>query len=175
MIVFRHCDPDVPFLWETDQQPAGRWHRLGDGPVHYFSRTPDASWAEFLRHEEIRDVEDLQGVARSLWAVEVPERDFAEPDLPVDVMVGGMDSYAACQAEGARLRDLGADAIRAPSAAVDDATGSGFRVDGGLVRGPALEEEVLVVFGPAPDVVGWSAVHAGRPRGDLLERVRHFW
>jgi hypothetical protein len=54
MIVFRHADPSLPFLWEDVGQPPARWHGDGDGPVQYFTDTPDGAWAEFLRHEEIK-------------------------------------------------------------------------------------------------------------------------
>lgn len=35
VIVFRTFDVDVPFFWESDRQPAARWHaRQGTNPVH---------------------------------------------------------------------------------------------------------------------------------------------
>src|SRR5690606_7733130 len=71
VIVFRQADSRVPPLWETSDQPAGRWHGDGEGPAHYFADTPDGAWAEFLRHEEITDPADLEGVRRRLWAVEI--------------------------------------------------------------------------------------------------------
>ena len=72
MIVFRHADSRFPFLWETADQPAARWHDSGEGPVHYFSETPDGAWSEFLRHEEIVDPADLAGIDRSLWSIDLP-------------------------------------------------------------------------------------------------------
>jgi hypothetical protein len=33
---------------------------------------------------------------------------------------------------------------------------------------------VIALFGRRPDLVGWAAAAEGRPRGDLLPRVRHF-
>ena len=76
MILFRHADPRFPFLWETASQPAGRWHAPGEGPVHYLADTPDGAWAEFLRHEEIRDPEDLAGIRRVQEGLrEGPDRD----------------------------------------------------------------------------------------------------
>jgi hypothetical protein len=33
---------------------------------------------------------------------------------------------------------------------------------------------VIVFFGPRPDLVGWQVVDSGRPRPDLLDRVRPF-
>ena len=68
MIAFRHADPRFPFLWEDSSQPAGRWNTAGQ-LTHYFTDTPDGAWAEFLRHEEIFDPEDLLTVRRAPWAV----------------------------------------------------------------------------------------------------------
>jgi hypothetical protein len=33
---------------------------------------------------------------------------------------------------------------------------------------------VIALFGLRPDLVGWEAVHEGRPSARLLGRVRHF-
>ena len=71
MTGFRHTDPRFPFLWAGASQPAGRWNRKGE-LTHYFNDTPDGAWAEFLRHEEIDDPEDLatitpRAVGRGDW------------------------------------------------------------------------------------------------------------
>ena len=174
MICFRHVDRRRAFLWENDDQPAGRWHAAGEGPVHYFAETADAAWAEFLRHEGITDAVDLAGVDRALWAINLPEPPTATPDVSDAVMTGGLTTYPRCQAAARRARADGATGLRAQSAAVSGATGSGFRTDGGLRRGPRRTEHVLVVFGPRPDLVGWAACASGRPRDDVLVRVRHF-
>src|SRR5436853_3499817 len=107
MIAFRQVDARYPFLWEDASQPPGRWHGDGEGPVHYFADTPDGAWAEFLRHEEIREPEDLNGIRRALWAVEVPDPGEARAELPEIILFGGIEAYTACQAEAARLRSLG--------------------------------------------------------------------
>jgi len=172
VIVFRHGDPRFPFLWESSAQPPARWHGAGDGPAHYFSATADGAWAEFLRHEAITDPADLEGVARSLWAIELPSIPERRPTLDQATLTGNVASYAACQAEARRLRDAGADGLTAPSAALPSGAPSGFRTDGGLVSGPERDEGVFVLFGPRPDLVGWAACADGRPREDLLPRVR---
>jgi hypothetical protein len=174
MIGYRHVDSRFPFLWEDSSQPPARWHGEGEGPAHYFAETPDAAWAEFLRHEEIRDVEDLLTIARALWAVELAEESLALPDLPEHLLIGGRGTYRPCQAEARRLRIEGADGLRTPCAALLPGTPSGWRVDGGLHPGPARDEGVVVLFGRRPDLVGWAACGEGRPRDDLLARVRHF-
>lgn len=173
MIVYRHVDPRFPFLWETAGQPSARWHEAGEGPVHYFSSTPDAAWAEFLRHEEITDPADLAGIERSLWAVEIAKPPRTRPRLPEATLAGGLDSYPACRTEARRLRGRGADGLTAPSAAVDPATPSGFRTDRGLRPAARRRELVVVLFGRRSDLVGWAACDVGRPRIDLLGRVRH--
>jgi hypothetical protein len=172
MIVYRHADPRFPFLWESAAQPPARWHGSGDGPVQYFSSTPDAAWAEFLRHEEIADAADIATVNRSLWAIELPDEPLARPNLPDATLVGGTGTYPACRAESVRLRAAGAEGLMAPSAALDRRTGSGYRTDAGLRPGPRRDESVIVLFGPRPDLVGWAACFEGRPRPELIARVR---
>ena len=115
MIVYRHADPRFPFLWESELQPPGRWHRTGEGPVQYFADTPDGAWAEFLRHEGIRTENEIANVRRALWAVEIPDdQSAARPLLPSAVMTAGIDSYASCQEESRRLRAGGGNDIICP-------------------------------------------------------------
>ncbi len=173
MIVFRHADPRYPFLWEGPSQPPGRWHGPDQGPVHYFASTPDGAWAEFLRHEEITELEDLAGVERALWAVELTEVPEARPELPEVLLTGSPETYPECRAEAGRLRALGATGLRAPSAALAPGGAAGWRVDGGLRPGAPKDGEVYVLFGPRPDLVGWRAAE-GRPPREVLEKVRHF-
>lgn len=172
MIVFRHADPRFPFLWERAGQPPGRWNAADEKPVHYLADTPNAAWAELLRHEEITEAADLAGLRRSLWAIELPEPPAAVPALPPAVLHGPPASYPRCRREAARLRAAGAEGLRAPSAALLPGGGTGWRVDGGLRPGPARDGTVFVLFGRRPDLVGWRAVEAGSPEEELLERVR---
>lgn len=173
MIGYRHVDRRFPFAWETAEQPAGRWHAAGTGPVQHLAETPDGAWAELLRHEEIRDPADLAGIARALWAVELPDAPLPAPALSADACTGGVASWPTCRAEAARLRAAGAPGLTAPSAALLPGTPSGFRVAEGLRPGPPRPERVHVLFGPRPDLVAWCACAEGRPRADLLARVRH--
>jgi hypothetical protein len=175
VIVFRHADPSLPFLWEDASQPPARWHAAGEGPAHYFAETPDGAWAEFLRHEEIREAADLAGIERSIWAVELPDEEaFARPRLPQTTLTGDTDTYPDCQAEATRLRSAGAAGLRAPSAAVATGAASGWRVSGGLVPARSRAEHVLVLFGRRADLVGWVCADGGRPRPELLAKVHHF-
>jgi hypothetical protein len=172
MIVFRSTDVDAPFLWESSAQPPARWHGPGEGPAQYFSSTPEAAWAEFLRRQEIRDPADLAGIERVLWTVDVAEPEPAsDPDLPRARLMA--TSYRACQAEAARLRSAGATRIVAPSAAVDAATPSGWRVEAGLRRGVRRTESTIVLYGSRPNLIGWRACAPGAPGTEVLTRVRY--
>ena len=172
MIAFRHADPRFPFLREDPSQPAGRWNAANE-LTHYFCDTPDGAWAEFLRHEEIRDPQDVLTIRRALWAVEIGEPPTLEPDLPDDILTGGPESWRACRqfAQSCRKETTG---IVAPSAALHPGGAHGWRVDGGVTPGLARNGLVFALFGPRPDLVGWAATIEGRPSDDLLAVVRHF-
>jgi hypothetical protein len=173
MILYRHADPRLPFLWEDADQPPGRWHGDGEGPVQYLADTPDGAWAEFLRHEGITAEAELVNVRRALWAVDIPDDFQAEsPRLSRQVLSGGLATYEVCRKEALRLRRKGVTALRAPSAALLEGGARGWKVDSGLKPAAEREGVVFAFFGPQPDFVGWMAVFAGRPRSDLLSRVR---
>ena len=172
MIAFRHADPRFPFLQEGSSQPPGRWNAYGE-LTHYFCDTPDGAWAEFLRHEEIRDTQDIPTIRRALWAVEIGQPPTLEPDLPREDLTGGRESWPACRqfAQQSR-RQVGG--IAAPSAALVPDGARGWRVDSGFKRGPARNGVVFALFGARPDLVGWAAAMEGRPSEKLLASVRHF-
>jgi hypothetical protein len=172
MLAFRHVDRRLSFLWEGAGQPGARWHESGDGPVHYLADTPDGAWAEFLRHEEITSTGDLETITRAMWAIDVPDRGYAEPDLPLAVVTGGPETYEACRAEARRLRAEGAAGLRAPAAALRPGGATGWLVDGGLRPGPLRDGLTIALFGPRPKLVGWRAA-VGQPHPDLLHRVRY--
>jgi hypothetical protein len=174
MIVYLHCDPRFPFLWESPEQPPARWHGQGEGPVQYFADTPDGAWAEFLRHEGITAESEVANIRRALWVIELPDDLAPEPSrLPESVLTGGIPTYERCQIEARQLRSKGATALSARSAALLPAGARGWKVDAGLR--PAAERDgiVVAVFGPRPDFIGWMAAFSGRPRSDLLARIRH--
>ena len=171
---FRQCDRRYPFFWESVDQPAARWHGRGEGPVQYLASTPEGAWAEFLRHEEITDPDDLKGVSRALWVVEDEEEALTASvaSLAVTVMTGGEETYPACQAEARRLRDSGAQALLAPSAALAGGTTVGYTVCLGFRRSQH-EARILVLFGARPHLVGWLVVWSAQPPAEVLARVRH--
>lgn len=171
---FRHCDPRFGFLWHSAAQPAGRWHGQGDGPANYFADTPTGAWAEFLRHEGITDPEDLAGVQRSLWVVELPEEGYRCPALDETVLLGGEDSYTACRDEARRLRADGAERLEAPSAALlpGGASGQNATPTQLVPAAPGRDGRVFVLFGVA-QLRGWLAVDGGAPPRSVLALVRH--
>jgi RES domain-containing protein len=175
MLWFRHADRRFPFLWESDGQPPARWHGAGEGPTQYLASTPDGAWAEFLRHEEIRDAAELAGIERAMWAVELSEdsEHLSQPALPEAALLGGLDSYPACRVEARRLRANGATAVQAPSAALLPGTARGQRVESGLIEADAVEGRVLAVFGRRPKLRGWLCAQSGRPAERVLGLVRH--
>jgi hypothetical protein len=174
--LFRHADSRFPFLWESRDQPPARWNAAGEGPVQYLADSPDGAWAEFLRHEGITDADDLLGVERDLWAVELlaGEEPTTTPTLPPPMLEGGTDTYPACQNEARRLRQLGSAGLTAPSAALLPGAAGGWRVQGGhLLPGLPRDGEIVVLFGARPDLVGWSACSGGRPDARIVPKVRH--
>lgn len=175
MIVFRQTDPTYPFLWEDRMQPSGRWHQPGDGPAHYFCDTPDGAWAEFLRHQDIREAMDLPGVRRTLWAVDLPAGEkFARPALSESISTGDTETYPNCREEARRLRAAGKEALIAASAALIPGKANGWKVNAGLKPGPYRSGKVFVLFGRRPDLIGWAAVRRGYPSEDLLLKVNYF-
>jgi hypothetical protein len=174
MIGFRQVDARYPFLWEDSRQAEGRWHAAGEGPAHYIADTPDGAWAEFLRHEEITDPDDLPTIRRQLWAIDLGDEPAEPVGLPMTVATGGVETYPRCQQEAAALRRRGHTRIVAPSAALKPGEARGLYVHDGVHAATPRDGRVFVVFGPPTDLVGWVAAEAGWPAPDLLERVNYF-
>lgn len=173
MIAFSHADPRFPFLREFDPPVSGRWNVEGE-PSICFCDTPDGAWAEFLRHEEIRDAEELPTIRRALWAVDIGERPTVRPRLEATILTGGPESWDACRSEAQRLRTLGSWGISAPSAALRPGAARGRRVDDNLEPGPKRDGRIFVFFRRRRHQVGWVATPAGRPGVELLALMRHF-
>ena len=171
---FRNADRRWPFFWEDASQPPARWHGPSEGPAQYLADTPDGAWAEFLRHEEITDPAELPGIRRNLWAIEVPSDDPSPrvPDLPGDLLQGGLDSYSDCQREARRLRADGVTSLEAPSAALYDGGARGELTRAGLIEANARDGRVRVLYGPRPDLRGWLCAGQGQPSARLLPLVR---
>jgi hypothetical protein len=174
MIVFRQADPRYPFLWSDRSQPSGRWHGEGEGPAHYFSDTPDGAWAELLRHEEIVDPADAVTLRRTLWAVDIGDAAARRVVLPEALLIGGTDTYGACQDYARRARARGATRLVAPAAALLPGGAAGRQVVAGVERRATPRTgQVIVSFEPGEGFVGWKAVERGGPPIEILPRVRH--
>lgn len=173
MIVFRHSARGIPFFWEAPEQPAARWHRKGEGPVQYVANTPDGAWAEFLRHEGITEEIDLDGIKRTLWAIDIAEEALAVPRLPETTLHGGQDSYEDCQNEAASLRTAGHTGLSTTSAALMSGAAGGWQTREGLRPGPESDGQVYVLFGSRPEAVAWKIVDEGCPPAEILAVVRH--
>ena len=169
---FRHADTRYPFLWEDSTQPAARWHDAGTGPAHYISDTSDGAWAEFLRHEEITDPAELDGIARSLWTVELPHNIDKAERVSMPAATGGLSSYPACQAHASARRGTGITMLAVPSAALVAGGARGQVTDRGLQEAPALDGRNWVLYGPCPTLRGWRVVEAGAPPTRVLGLVR---
>jgi hypothetical protein len=141
--------------------------------VQYFADTPPGAWAELLRHEEITDPKDLDGIAARLWVVEIDDVELQNPRLSRASLTSSPDGYEVCRVEARRLRAAGVMRIEAPSAALTSGEGAGFHVGtAGLVRAAARDGRVIVHFGVLPEAQGWCAADAARPDAELLSRVR---
>jgi RES domain-containing protein len=173
--LYRQCDSRFAFLWASARQPEGRWHAPGDGPVQYLANSPDGAWAELLRHEGIHEIDDLGGITRALWAVELEEVPEARPNLDDATVHGDQDSYTGCQVEAERIRDGGNNGLVAPSAALRGSVVRPWRATG-EANVPAGERSatVVVLFGPQHDLDGWLVLDTGAPPAHLLAHVRYF-
>ncbi|CAN5740738.1 hypothetical protein BH18ACT17_BH18ACT17_04980 [soil metagenome] len=172
MIGFRQADPRFPFLWESPVQPSARWHATGEGPVQYFSDTPEAAWAEFLRHEEIVDPADLRGVRRAMWVATIDRERLEKPAVSDRVARGGPSTYATCRRVARQLRRRGATGLVAPSAALQRGATVRYRVDGGLLREARDDAVTIALCGARPSVFGHLASPDARPGPDLVPSVR---
>jgi hypothetical protein len=179
---FRQCDAFRPFVWESgEHQASARWHKLGEGPVQYFSDTPDGAWAEFLRHDEIKEPMTAEECSYTfnpvLWSVEVElDENLHIPDMNKNVsnenLFGDDESYTVCQAAALEARENGAIAIKVTSAALTDACGQQV-AEGKLKNAGSRTPSVFVYFGKI-DAIGWRCGGLVQIDNQLLSRIRHF-
>ncbi|MCW5821892.1 MAG: RES family NAD+ phosphorylase [Cyanobacteria bacterium TGS_CYA1] len=163
MIVFRQTNSRYPFLWETASQPAARYNAENDGPAQYFADTVDGAWAEFIRHAEITDPQELLEVRRALWCIDLPDEEYTQVALSIEKTTGDKSSYSDCQRYARSLRDSGVTRFLAPSAAIIRDQAGGYRVEDGLKRGIPKSGNIYIVFDLLPTAPGWRAALAGPP------------
>lgn len=178
---FRVCDRRYPFLWHRPGQATGRWNRGGDQPVHYLASTPTVAWAEWIRHQEIHEPDDLTGIAAALWAVLIPahwgNQDLQAVPMAIDQV---LDTTTAGQAARLalvdQLKQQGAQGLLAPTAALYQSHEASpcVRVLEGNEQPDLLPlpAHVILLWCNAEGLPGWCCVPEGRPGADLLPLVR---
>ena len=149
--------------------------------MHYLANTPTVAWAEWIRHQEIEDPADLEGVAAALWAVLIPahwgDRDLHVVEMPLELVLG-----TTPEAESVRLalvdqlKDQGAQGLLAPTAALHRSheVSPCVRVIGGEGHPDELPvaANVILLWCNADQLPGWCCVPEGRPDPELLPLVR---
>lgn len=177
----RVCDRRTSFFWQTARQRAGRWNRNGDTLVHYLAITPTVAWAEWIRHQEIEDPADLEGVAAALWAVLIPahssDQDLQPVNLPMAVVLGTSPEAAETRLGLVdQLKQQGAQGLLAPTAALKRSDQAlpciRLRDDSSQVDALPISAQVIMLRCPADQLPGWCCVPDGRPGPELLPLVR---
>lgn len=136
--------------------------------MHYLATTPTVAWAEWIRHQEIVDPADLQGVAAALWAVLIPAH-WSDQDLPAGQISMELVLGATPEAENARLALV--DQLREQGS---DRALPCIRVRDGTEHGDALQipAAMVLLWCAAEQLPGWCCVPEGRPGPELLPLVR---
>lgn len=170
LTAFRWSTYDVPF-WSRPNSRDGRWNRAdGVSITQYWSLTPEAAWAELIRHEGLVTEAELDLVRMPIWVCHVPSTflvDLRRTDereaYGIDEEYLILDDWRPCQALGARLRRTH-NGVIAPCAALPahaNLTLFGSRRAIAWAGRPALAS-----------VVPATTVAIGRPPEGLVTRVR---
>jgi RES domain-containing protein len=171
-VAFRYADYDTP-LWARANTQDGRWHTARSIPTQYFGLSPDACWADRIRHENLRTEPEAAMIRIPLWVLKLREERIADYEtfekaeqagFPPDALID--DDWQRCQAEGQRLDELGYRGVIAPSAALPgDLTLTLF----GGRRAVEWDDEPLVA-----SAIPAKIVTIGGPPPGLVPRVRFF-
>jgi RES domain-containing protein len=171
-VAFRWSDYDTP-LWARPNTSAQRWNQTGESPTQYLSLTTDGAWAELIRAEDLRTVEEMRLIDMPMWVLRVRETRIADygtfekaatAGFPPDALTD--EDHGRCRVEGARLRAEGFRGVLAPSAALPGATNLtlfGARL---AVDWDCRDEHRLSSSIPAKQLA------IGHPPDGLLTRVR---
>jgi RES domain-containing protein len=169
LTAFRWSSYDVPF-WARPNNREGRWNVLDGTCTQYWSLSPDAAWAELIRHEGLATEAELDLVRMPVWVCHVSSAfivDLQREDererfgITYDELIS--DDWSPCQALAGRLRAQH-QGIIAPCAAL-----------------PAHPN--LTLFGPRrsikwmgtpglASVIAAGRVAIGRPPEGLIDKVR---
>lgn len=168
LTAFRWSSYDVPF-WGRSNSRDGRWNYADVHSTQYWSLTPDAAWAELIRHENLQTEEELDEVRMPFWVCRVPTAMLVDlrqshtreqHQITDDELID--QDWGACQRLAVKLRDQCRGVI-APSAALPqhaNLTLFGRRRAIDWENRPALASTI-----PA------SRAAIGRPPTGLLDRV----
>jgi len=172
-VAFRWSDYDVP-LWTRPNTSPSRWNRAQQDATQYLCLSPEGAWAELIRTEGLRTVQELELISKPMWILHVRERNLADYSTFEKAKAAGFAPQALvdedcerCQAEGRRLRELGFRGVLAPSAALPGAinlTLFGRRL---TVPWEYSEERLMASF------VRAKRLAVGHPPSELLPLVRH--
>lgn len=166
---FRWSTYDVPF-WDRENTRDNRWNYAHVDATQYWALTPEAAWAELIRHEDLRTEADLDLVRMPFWVCRFPSAMLVDLRLPVererfhiseDDLID--DDWTGCQQLAVELRERHQGVI-APSAALPghpNITIFGRRRAIDWDSRPALSSAV-----PA------TRAAIGRPPDGLVDRVR---
>lgn len=149
--------------------------------MHYLASTPTVAWAEWIRHQEIHEPDDLAGVAAALWAVLIPQswggEELQEVTLPLEAVLGTKaDAQTARLNMVTQLKRQGAQGLLAPSAALHQSHNNlpcmQVIADGEQAATLAMPAHVILLWCQADQLPGWCCVPEGRPGPELLPLVR---
>jgi RES domain-containing protein len=159
----------VPF-WARPNSRPGRWNRADGTSTQYWSLSPEAAWAELIRHESLTTEDDLELVRMPFWVCRFSTGMVIDLRQPLERERYGInddeliaDEWEACQDLALQLRDNQRGVI-APCAALPhhaNVTMFGPRRAIGWDKAAALSS-----------VVPATRVAIGRPPEGLLDRVR---
>lgn len=125
-VAYRIASWDTPLRVNQNRSP-GRFNDAGSSATQYLCLHPLGPWAEYLRANELRDLDRLAEHRLRIWALRIQLADVARIDFhnageyelhePGDLIA---DDHSACRALGERLRTDpgGPKAICVPSAAL---------------------------------------------------------
>lgn len=171
---FRVSGWDTPF-WVGPNRAARRWNKQGSGPVQYWSLHPLTPWAEIMRAQGLRDVEDSAELRQRVWAARLVLPQIANigfsnaTDHGLEPHHLVSDDYGACQELGERcIKDPAMPKVlTVPSAALPGTRNL-------VIFGP----RVLIPYGMDPlgeeDAPASISAEQAEPPGGLAPLVRHF-
>lgn len=122
---FRWSSYDVPF-WGRPNTRDNRWNYADVGPTQYWALTPEAAWAELIRHEDLQTEDELDLVRMPIWVCRIPTVMLVDLRLTSERERHGItyddlinDDWGPCQRLAVVLRDYVRGLIT-PCAALPD-------------------------------------------------------